>query len=115
MTGMVVALAVLSGWFALTSVPSVATVEWRCGVRGEQVRVVPTPPVATTTVVFRGRRRVLNATPFATPWLRGTARLELIQATSARTLDATLAIRFSSAGFCEPYLPPPFTLRVVRR
>ncbi len=34
--------------------------------------------------------------------------------TAVRTLDATLTVRFSNLGYCEPYLPPPFTLGVVR-
>ncbi|HZR14671.1 MAG TPA: hypothetical protein VFC33_15640 [Acidimicrobiia bacterium] len=107
-------LAFVSVWFPLTSVPSVAHVEWRCGTRGEQVAVRLTPPVATTVVYFEGRRRTLNGGGFVTPWQHGVVRVRLVQTTEARTLDATLTMYFDRGGYCEPYLPPPFTLRVRR-
>jgi hypothetical protein len=110
-----VALSFVSMWFPLTTVPSVASVDWRCGTRGEQLRVHLTPPVATTTIVFRGRRVTSNGGSTVTPWLRGAARIELIQGTEARTLDATVDVSFGNLGYCWSYLPPPFTLRVVRR
>jgi hypothetical protein len=115
MQGVLLALAFVSAWFPLTTVPSVASVDWRCGTRGEQLRVRLTPPVATTTVVFRARRVRLDGGGWTTPWLTRTAEVELIQGTSARTLVATVTVRFALAGYCRPYLPPPFTLNVVRR
>jgi hypothetical protein len=109
-------LAIVSAWFPLTSVPSVATIDWRCGTKGEQLIVRLTPPVATTTIVFRGHRRVLNGGSFRTGWLNGPATIELIQGTEARTIDAELNVQFRPGdSYCRPYLPPAFVLAVSRR
>ncbi|MGZ4332765.1 MAG: hypothetical protein ACXVRJ_00620 [Gaiellaceae bacterium] len=69
----------------------------------------------TTVVVFRGRRHTLNGGGFTTPWLAGPVRLELNQMTEARRLEARLAVGFANLGYCRSYLPPPFTLSVMRR
>lgn len=110
-----VLLAAVSAWFPLTGVPGVAHVDWRCGAQGEQLRVVLTPPAVTTSVVYRGRTWRSAHGAFTTPWLRTTATIAVRQSTEARELDATLVVRFGDAGYCRPYLPPPFTLRVTRR
>jgi hypothetical protein len=111
-----VLLALVSAWFPLTSVPSVATIDWRCGAKGEQLVVRLTPPVATTTVVFRGRRHVLNGGSFRTGWLTHDATIELIQGTEARTVDAELNVQLRPHdSYCRPYLPPAFVLAVTRR
>jgi hypothetical protein len=110
-----VLLAALSAWFPLTTVPSVAHVDWRCGARGEQLRVVLTPPAVTTTVLLGRRSWTRAGGTFATPWVTGTTTILLKQFTEARELDATLTVRFARLGYCRPYLPPPFELRVARR
>jgi hypothetical protein len=111
-----VLLAAVSAWFPLTSIPIVAHVDWRWGPRGEQLRVVVTPPAATTIVRFRRRRWESAQGSFTTPWLTSKTTVVVTQFTEARKLDATLVVGFARAGgYTRPYLPPPFTLRVTRR
>jgi hypothetical protein len=112
----------------LATLPSIGTVTWRCDAAGRVGRYglglsafeagatnhvawrAAALSVAATVQPGERRRFPLTSVP--------VQLLELTQATEARTLHASLVVRFRGAGtpvesHCFGYLPPALTLRLT--
>lgn len=107
--------------FVLATIPSVGTVTWRCnissgryGIALRLARISATTGVTVTAPRFHAMRTLQPGQRVSLPLVRtGVERIVAAQGTEARTLRATVTATFERGrGYCFPYFPPRFSLRV---
>ena len=116
----------IRGPYLLVSLPAIGTVTWRCDNRRPDafsLQFSAFAQSATDVVRLRAKghtvvtKQIHPGQRLQLPFLRARAqRLEIVQATGAGTLRASVVAEFLPGGaYCFDYLPPRLAVRVGPR